>query len=128
MSLDARDQERVNSAYTEGSKNFTQAELDEVFQKSEVAEKKGGKLGKVAEEFKLLWNLLKDYKSGAYTEVPWKFIAAIGFAVAYLISPIDVIPDFIIGFGLLDDAGIFGLVIAGFASEIEAYKKWKNKQ
>ena len=128
MSFDTRDQERVNAAYTEGTKNFTQDDLDEVFKKSDVAESKGGKLGNVAEEFKLLWNLLKDYKAGVYTEVPWKLIAAIGFAVAYLISPIDVIPDFIPVAGLLDDAGVFGLVIAGFASEIEAYKAWKNKQ
>ena len=53
MSFDTRDQERVNAAYTEGTKNFTQDDLDEVFKKSKVAESKGGKLGKVADDFKM---------------------------------------------------------------------------
>ena len=126
MSMDARDQERVNSAYAAGADQFTQKDLDDVFKKSDVAEDKGAKLGKAIEYFKVLWALLNDYRAGRYTAVPWKFIAAVGFSVAYLISPIDVIPDVIPVLGLTDDVGVFALVFASFSSEIEAYKEWKK--
>ena len=55
-------------------------------------------------------------------------LAAIGFAVAYLVSPIDVIPDFIPILGFVDDAAVFSLTLAAFQSEIDTYKEWKAQQ
>lgn len=74
----------------------------------------------------MLWALLKDYHNGDYKEVPWKFITSIGFAVAYLISPIDLIPDVIPILGFLDDAYVFKLVVDSFNSESEVYKTRKG--
>lgn len=121
-----QEKERVNQAFEHGSKDFSQKDLEKVMADAEVAEEKGGKLGDQIENFKVLWSLLKDYYNGTYRNVPWKFIAAIGFAVAYLISPIDVIPDFIPLVGFVDDAAVFGLVVKSFMSEIEEYKTWKK--
>ena len=47
--------------------------------------------------------------------------------MAYLVSPLDVIPDFIL-FGFVDDAAVFGLVVSAFQSELEDYKEWKKNQ
>ncbi|MBE6393345.1 MAG: DUF1232 domain-containing protein [Lentisphaerae bacterium] len=121
-----QEKERVNQAFEHGTRDFSQKDLEKVMADAEVAEEKGGKLGDQIENFKVLWSLLKDYYNGTYRNVPWKFIAAIGFAVAYLISPIDVIPDFIPLVGFVDDAAVFGLVVKSFMSEIEEYKTWKK--
>ena len=121
-----QEKERVNQAFEHGTRDFSQKDLEKVMADADVAEEKGGKLGDQIENFKLLWSLLKDYYNGTYRNVPWKFIAAIGFAVAYLISPIDVIPDFIPLVGFVDDAAVFGLVVKSFMSEIEEYKTWKK--
>ena len=121
-----QEKERVNQAFEHGSRDFSPKDLEKVMADAQTAEEKGGKLGDQIENFKLLWNLLKDYYNGTYRNVPWKFIAAIGFAVAYLISPIDVIPDFIPLVGYVDDAAVFGLVVKSFMSEIEEYKNWKK--
>ena len=121
-----QEKERVNQAFEHGSRDFSPKDLEKVMADAQTAEEKGGKLGEQIENFKLLWNLLKDYYNGTYRNVPWKFIAAIGFAVAYLISPIDVIPDFIPLVGYVDDAAVFGLVVKSFMSEIEEYKNWKK--
>ena len=121
-----QEKERVNQAFEHGTRDFSQKDLEKVMADADVAEEKGGKLGDQIENFKVLWSLLKDYYNGTYRNVPWKFIAAIGFAVAYLISPIDVIPDFIPLVGFVDDAAVFGLVVKSFMSEIEEYKTWKK--
>ena len=75
-----------------------------------------------------MWALLLDYRAGEYKAVPWKLIASIGFAVTYLVSPLDIIPDFIPIAGFVDDAAVFALVVSSFQSEIDAYKKWKKEQ
>ncbi len=117
---------QIRDAYENGTGHFSEKDLDKVLADEKNAQKKASHLGNLFLEFQLLWSLLKDYKTGKYRNIPWKLIASVGFAVAYLILPADVIPDFIPGIGYLDDAAVFGLVLAGFKSEIEAYRKWKN--
>ena len=126
MNEDMNDRERahVQAAYEAGVESITPQDLEKVMKDSAAAEAKGGRLGKQFENFKLLWSLLKDYYNKTYPHAPWKLIAAIVFAVLYLISPIDVIPDAIPILGFIDDAFVFSLVIAGFQSEIDDYKVW----
>ena len=53
-------------------------------------------------------------------------IAAVVFALVYLIAPVDVIPDFLPLVGYVDDTAVFGLLLAGFKSDIGAYRRWKE--
>ena len=124
--LSESDQERVNQSFVHGVESFTEGDLEKVKANAETAEKKAEFLGKQFENFKLMWSLLQDYWAREYTDVPWKLIAAIGFAVAYLVSPIDVIPDFIPFVGFVDDAAVFALVISAFQAELDEYKEWKK--
>ena len=126
--LNESDQERVSQTFEKGVETFTEEDLEKVKADAETAEKKAKSLGGQFESFQLTWSLLQDYWAGRYTSIPWKLIAAIGFAVAYLISPIDVIPDFIPIIGFVDDAAVFALVISAFQSEIDDYKEWKKNQ
>ena len=125
--LNEADRERVGQTFEQGASHFTQEDLNKVMQDAETAKKKSSHLGKHLESFQLMWSLLQDYWAGNYTAIPWKFIAAIGFAMAYLVSPLDVIPDFIPFVGFVDDATVFALVVSAFQSEIDAYKAWKKE-
>lgn len=125
MRLDEHDSERIKITVENGQENFTKADLQKIMAESETAEKKAINLGEQFKNFTCMWNLLKDYWNGEYKNIPWKLIAAIGFAVAYLISPIDIIPDFIPFAGFVDDASVFALTMSAFQSEIDAYSKWK---
>ena len=125
--LNETDRERVGETFERGVNDFTEDDLNRVRENAETAEKKSSHLGQQIESFRLTWSLLQDYWAGAYTAVPWKLTAAIGFAMAYLVSPLDVIPDFIL-FGFVDDAAVFGLVVSAFQSELEDYKQWKKDQ
>ena len=116
----------MNAAFQQGVKDFTEDDLNKVLDDESTARKKASLLGKQLDNFILLWDLLKDYHNGIYKNAPWKLIAAVGFAVAYLISPLDVIPDVIPVLGFVDDAAVFALVVNAFQSEIDAYKEWKK--
>lgn len=124
--MNKQDNERVNAAFQQGVNDFTVDDLNKVMNDEDTAKKKASYLGKQLDNFLLLWDLLKDYHNGKYKNAPWKLIAAVGFAVAYLISPIDVIPDVIPLVGFVDDAAVFALVVSAFQSEIDAYKEWKK--
>jgi len=121
--MNAQDNVKVNAAFSKGCENFTESQLDEVLSEEDLAREKAAKLGGFFEEFELLWQMLKDYHSGAYRDVPWRFIAAVGFAVFYLLNPFDVVPDVLPVIGYVDDAAVFSLVLSSFKSEIEKYKR-----
>lgn len=55
--------------------------------------------------------MLKDFFTRKYTEVPVGTIMAIAGSLLYVLSPIDIIPDFIPVVGFLDDAGVIAACI-----------------
>src|SRR3954467_5766189 len=63
------------------------------------------------EQGRLLLSLVKDYVTGAYREVPYWAIGAAAFALVYVLSPIDAIPDIIPGVGFLDDAAVLAMCL-----------------
>lgn len=126
--MNRQDQERINESFARGVECFTEDDLKKVRKDSSVAEEKSSRLEAQFESFKLTWELLQDYWAGNYKNVPWKLLASIGFAVTYLVSPLDIIPDFLPLLGFTDDAAVFALVVSSFQSELDAYKEWKNNQ
>lgn len=61
-------------------------------------------LSSMMKQIKLVWLLFKDSRVGALTK------SVLPLSLLYIISPIDFIPDFILGFGQLDD---FGVILLG---------------
>ena len=39
--------------------------------------------------------------------------------------PLDFIPDFLMGFGLIDDIAVLGWTLSAIKSDIEAYVQWR---
>jgi uncharacterized membrane protein YkvA (DUF1232 family) len=62
------------------------------------------------EDLRLSWRLMQDER------VPWITKVIPVAAVIYVISPIDLIPDFILGLGQLDDLAILLLALKTFIS------------
>jgi uncharacterized membrane protein YkvA (DUF1232 family) len=71
--------------------------------------------------------LIKDYWKGTYRDVSVKSIVIFIVALAYIVSPIDLIPDYIIGFGQIDDAVILGLSLYFLEKDLRKYKEWKDR-
>ena len=47
-------------------------------------------------------------------------------AVVYLLMPIDLIPDVIVGLGLLDDVALFGWVLKSISTELDVFTRWER--
>ena len=83
-----------------------------------------GILGWLVEDLKLYVSLIKDYRSGAYKKFPFLSVAGIVFTLVYIISPIDLIPDDIIGLGQIDDAAVVGFCLYLLKKDLKKYKQW----
>jgi uncharacterized membrane protein YkvA (DUF1232 family) len=87
-----------------------------------------GLLTRLFRDFKLLFPLIKDYWKGTYRDVSVKSIVIFIIALAYIISPIDLIPDYILGFGQIDDAVILGLALNFLEKDLTKYREWKDRK
>ena len=85
-----------------------------------------GFLARLFQDLKLLIPLIKDYWKGTYRDVSAKSIIIFVVALVYIISPIDLIPDYIIGLGQIDDAVILGLSLYFLEKDLRKYKEWKD--
>lgn len=73
-----------------------------------VAADRVGALAQFVRTLRLVWRLLNDPR------VPFPPKLVIPAAILYILSPIDLAPDFILGLGQLDDLGILLLSIPLF--------------
>lgn len=79
-------------------------------------------------KFQLLIDLVKSWSSGEYRAISKKSILFIIASILYFISPLDIIPDFLIGLGMVDDAAVIAFAIKQLSNELEKYKSWKQNQ
>ena len=105
--------------------------LDKATKKANKMKKSDGTMGpieKIWDTLQLMFGITKDWMTGKYKDVPIGSMIAIIAGLIYFLSPIDVIPDFIPVIGYLDDVLVIGLVAAQVDSDLQKYKKWKEKQ
>ena len=84
-------------------------------------------MARLFQDLKLLFPLIRDYWKGTYRNISAKSIVIFIVALAYIISPIDLIPDYILGLGQIDDAAILGLSLYFLEKDLMKYKEWKDK-
>ena len=73
-------------------------------------------------DFMILFHMITD-KNYTLDKSTYLMIAG---ALAYVVFPIDIIPDFIVGVGFLDDAFVLGFIMKQLSTEIDKYKKFKD--
>ena len=76
------------------------------------------------DDFKILLEMMttKDYTISSQTKL------IIAGTLAYVVLPIDVIPDFLPVVGWLDDIFVLGLATSSLSDEIEKFKKFKEEK
>lgn len=74
-----------------------------------------------------LCRMVKAYARREYTEVPWGAIALITTSLVYLVTPMDLVPDFlpIVGFG--DDIALLAWTISQIEGDIDRFVEWENR-
>jgi uncharacterized membrane protein YkvA (DUF1232 family) len=119
---------KAESEFKKYAKNVKEDDVSGVLDKEDaILGKAHGALAKFANYIKLFFSLIKDYANGSYREIPWTSIAAIIGTLLYIFSPLDLIPDFIPGVGLIDDAAVLAICLQGIAKDLNDYEKWKSE-
>ncbi len=86
--------------------------------------KAGARFEQIWEDLQTVFAMLRAYAKGDYREIPYKVLVSLIAAVVYFISPIDLIPDFIIPVGFLDDVAVLGWAINEAREHIDRFRDW----
>jgi uncharacterized membrane protein YkvA (DUF1232 family) len=81
-------------------------------------------LRKIWDYLELLFFMLLDSFNKKYP-VPKKTVFVITFALLYLISPIDIVPDVIPLIGFVDDVAVLAFAYSLIKDDLENYRAWK---
>jgi uncharacterized membrane protein YkvA (DUF1232 family) len=86
-----------------------------------------GRLTPIKKDIQTLLRLMRAYGEGRYRQVSGKNLVLAGLGIIYLVSPLDVLPDFLPG-GFFDDAAIIGFILKKIRTELVAFEIWERAQ
>jgi len=124
-------QEELTEKFEKRRKKVTEEDIAKAIkrgkEKIEDLEKDVPKaLFSIFQDVKDMWLMLKDYWSKKYTTLPFSAISAIVVGLLYLVSPFDVIFDFIPFVGYIDDLFVLTLALKIIDQDLEKYRVWKR--
>ena len=71
--------------------------------------------------------MIKSWRKGEY-KMKFTDILLPALALLYVISPIDIIPDFVLGIGALDDLAILAIALPLFMKEVDKFLLWESQK
>ena len=83
------------------------------------------RLGSLRTDLPVLIRLVRAYATGDYRRLPWKSIVLATVALLYFVTPFDMIPDFILGTGFLDDAIVVAYVLKAIRDDLGRFEEWE---
>lgn len=124
--------EKTGQEYVkEGAEKVTSSDIDTVVDKSEEIKDRfraRGPLKRFIEDGKVLSALVKDWRAGRYRQALYGTVAAVAFALLYVLNPFDLVPDVIPFVGALDDATVIGACLMLVERDLKKYRTWKESQ
>ncbi|WP_226675655.1 YkvA family protein [Mesobacillus jeotgali] len=84
-----------------------------------------GSLAEIWDNLQLLFDLVGAWRRGEYRKIPTRSIVTIIASIIYFVSPIDLVPDFLIGLGIVDDAAVIGFVLKQISVDLERFRIWR---
>ena len=77
----------------------------------------------VVDSLGMLWN----WFLGRFEWTPTRLIVALLLGIAYIVSPIDIVPDIIPFAGWIDDILVVTAVVRLARFDLERYRRWKSE-
>jgi uncharacterized membrane protein YkvA (DUF1232 family) len=84
------------------------------------------RLQRVAQQSRLVLELLDDVRSGTYRELSWYSVPVAAAALLYTVNPADVVPDALPFLGAVDDAALLALAVRLLRHDLRAYCRFKG--
>ena len=93
--------------------------------KADGAGRFSARFAAVRAELNAFIDLLRAWTRGDYQEVSTSAVVTVAAAVLYFLAPLDLVPDFILGLGLIDDAAVIAYVMGAVREEVAAFERWR---
>jgi uncharacterized membrane protein YkvA (DUF1232 family) len=100
--------------------------LNEVADKLSDKQSKENKFTQLFHTAQTLVRLVRSYVSGDYRQIHTTTIASGVGLLLYVLSPIDLVPDFIPVVGFLDDLSLISWFVGKFNDEIVRFREWES--
>lgn len=115
----------INEKFDSFKTSYSESDAKKVLENEDKIKKimKNDKLAEFFEYVVVYFKMLKDTFTGRYKNVPFGTIAAIVGTLAYVLSPIDLIPDVIPIVGYLDDAAVLAMCVKLTKFDVDRYKR-----
>ncbi|MDC7826372.1 MULTISPECIES: YkvA family protein [Pseudomonadaceae] len=93
-----------------------------------VADKgeRNARFARVRDDLNLLLGLCAAWWRGEYRAVGRQALLSVVAALLYFLAPLDMVPDWLPGAGLLDDLAVLAWVMRTWAAELDAYRAWRE--
>lgn len=89
---------------------------------------RGARLGEVVEDLNTFIRLMNAWVRAEYRQVPRATLIVAVAAVLYFVVPTDLIPDFIIGLGFIDDVAVIAWVARELKRDLADFRHWEQRQ
>lgn len=91
-------------------------------------EKLGSGFAELADQLKLLQALCLAWWRGEYRAIDSRALMAVVAALVYFVTPLDAMPDWLFGIGLVDDLAVSAWVLRTWQDELTAFQQWRANQ
>lgn len=102
--------------------------LTDAYKRASEQKDLGTIANEVWESFQQLYRMIRAAVSGEYHGIEKKTLVGGVAVLLYLVSPIDLIPDFIPVLGMLDDAALLAWFLTGIKTELDHFLAWETAQ
>ena len=83
-------------------------------------------LSGIRHDLSVLLRLLSAWRRGEYRGIAWQTLILIAASLLYLVIPLDSVPDFVAGLGLLDDVAVITYVVERLHDDISEFERWES--
>jgi len=85
-----------------------------------------GKFSDIAGQTKAAFRLVRAYAKGDYRDISIESFGLIVASIIYFVMPVDVLPDFIVALGFIDDAALLTWTLNTVANDIDRFIRWEK--
>ncbi len=86
------------------------------------------RFSRLRHDLTLLQGLCAAWWRGEYRAINTQALLAVVAALVYFLAPLDAVPDWLLGLGLLDDLAVLAWVLRTWEDELQRYADWRAQQ
>lgn len=107
---------------------LTRGRLPELLRAVSQKSASSKRFARLRNDLELLQGLCAAWWRGEYRAISAQAMLAVVGALVYFLTPLDAIPDWLLGLGLVDDLAVLAWVLRTWEGELQQYAQWRTEQ